>query len=84
MRDLLELLEPHAAAARVRVTLDCAAPKIVAVLDEVLFHAALFNLALNSIQAMSGDEAAGGGELSISVGEARGGCTSSSPTRGAA
>ncbi|MBV8855392.1 MAG: response regulator [Acidobacteria bacterium] len=60
-QDAVQLLEPQIGAARVEVHLDLNAPAVV--LDEASFRAALVNLLLNAVQAMS----PAGGRLTVTT-----------------
>ncbi len=62
--DALDLLGPHSAAAGVSVAREFDAPEIEATLDETAFSSAIFNLALNAVQAMADD---GPGEKTLTV-----------------
>lgn len=64
VEDALDLLGPHAAAAGVTVAREFGAPEIEATLDEATFSSAVFNLALNAVQAMAED---GAGEKKLTV-----------------
>lgn len=67
VQEALGLLGPHAAAAGVSVAQNFGAREIDAVVDETALSSALFNLALNSVQAMTK-----GGTLTVSAREAGG------------
>jgi PAS domain S-box-containing protein len=61
VQDAVQLLEPQIGAARVEVLLELDAPAVV--LDEASFRAALVNLLLNAVQAMS----PAGGRLTVTT-----------------
>lgn len=61
VQDALQLLEPQINAARVEVQAELAAPAVM--LDEASFRAALVNLLLNAVQAMS----PAGGRLNVTT-----------------
>lgn len=63
VRDAVQLLEPQISAARVEVSLDLNAPAVT--LDEASFRAALVNLLLNAVHAMSN----AGGRLNVAARE---------------
>lgn len=60
--DTAQLLEPQTQAKKLNVRLELAEPAPFGMLDEASIHAALMNLMLNAIQAMSD-----GGTLSVST-----------------
>lgn len=61
--DVIQLLKPQISANRIEVRLDLCNPHLMGMLDEASMSAALLNLALNAIQAMSD-----GGRLTITSG----------------
>jgi two-component system sensor histidine kinase HydH len=61
VQDAIQLLEPQINAAHVEVQTELAAPAVM--LDEASFRAALVNLVLNAVQAMS----PAGGRLNVST-----------------
>ena len=64
VNDSVHLLEPQLAAGQVNVRLELSATQAVGLIDEASMGAALFNLLLNSIQAMSAKGV--GGTLTVS------------------